>query len=83
MEVFYNSSGNIISISKTIQLDALPVSAKMAFAKRYEGYTVKEAIHNDRTDEENYYVLAENEKGRLIINVDDNERLSIFKKSKK
>ncbi len=82
-DVFYNSNGSLFAISKTIELDELPVSAKRAFAKRYEGYTVKEAIEYDGTEDQSYYISAENEKENVIIKVDQNEQLSIFKKSKK
>ncbi|MCW3106328.1 MAG: hypothetical protein JWQ09_834 [Segetibacter sp.] len=83
MEVYYNPNGDLIAISKNIQLDELPVNAKRAFAKRYEGYTVKEAIQFDGTDEQGYYLSAENEQESVIIKIDQNEQLSLFRKSKK
>ena len=82
-DVFYNANGSIYAISKSIELDQLPVSAKRAFAKRYEGYTVKEAIEYDGVEEQSYYISAENEKESAIIKVDQTGQLSIFKKSKK
>jgi hypothetical protein len=83
MDVFYNPNGSIYAVSKNIELNELPVSAKRAFAKKYEGYTVKEAIQFEGTDEESYYISAENEKESVIIKVEQNEQLSIFKKTKK
>ena len=82
-EVFYNANGSIYAISKSIELDELPVNAKRAFAKRYEGYIVKEAIQYEGTDEESYYISAENEKESVIIKVEQQGELSIFKKTKK
>lgn len=82
-DVFYNSNGSLFAISKTIELDELPVSAKRAFAKKFEGYLVKEAIKYEESEERSYYISAENEKESVIIKVDQNEQLSIFKKSKK
>ena len=44
MEAYYNSDGDIIATSKSIDLDELPVNAKRSFAKKFEGYNVTEAI---------------------------------------
>ena len=83
MDVFYNPDGSLYAVSKTINLDELPVSAKRTFAKRYAGYTVKEAIQYDGTDEQSYYLSTENEKETVIIKIDHSEHLSVFKKTKK
>jgi hypothetical protein len=83
MEVFYNSAGQRLAVSKSIQLDELPVGAKRAFAKKFEGYTVKEAILYEGTDEESYYVSAENDKEKVIIKIGQNEQLTFFQKTKK
>src|SRR4051794_13442434 len=83
MEVFYNSSGEIFAVSKKIDLDELPVDAKRTFAKRYEGYTVKEAIKFEGADEDAYYISAENDKASVILKVDQHEDLSLFKSHRK
>ncbi len=79
MEVFYKSDGSIFAISKKIDLDELPVDAKRTFARKYEGYTVKEAIKLEGLDEDAYYISAENEKESVILKVDQHEDLSLFK----
>lgn len=83
MNVFYNSDGTLFAISQSIELDELPVNAKRAFARRYEGYTVKEAIQYDGSEERNYYLFAENENDTVIIKIDKGNQLSVFKKVKK
>ena len=83
MEVFYNIDGTIFAISKKIELDELPVYAKRTFAKRYAGYTVKEAIKFEGTDENAYYIAAENEKVSVILKVDEQEYISLFKTLKR
>lgn len=82
-EAFYNHNGTLFAVSQAIDLDELPVRAKRAFAKRYAGYTVNEAIQFEESDELSYYISAENEKETIIIKVDKDSQLSIFKKSKK
>src|SRR3954462_2825832 len=44
MEAFYTEEGEKIGTSRGIPLDLLPVKAKRAFAKKFEGYEIKESI---------------------------------------
>jgi hypothetical protein len=83
MEAFYNIDGDMIGTSKKIALDELPVRAKRSFAKRFNGYTVNQAIYLQGADEEAYYISAENEKESVIVKVSFDQYLSIFKKEKK
>lgn len=83
MEAFYDANGEIIGTSKSINLEELPVNAKRNFAKRFEGYTVKEAIRFEGTDDAAYYISAENEKESVILKVGDNNQISTYQKIKK
>lgn len=83
MQVFYNFSGDIMASSKSITLDELPVKAKRIFAKKFEGYEVKEAIRFEGFDEAAYYISGENEKESVILKVNDRNNVSFFKKTKK
>ncbi len=82
-EAFFDLHGDMIGISKNITLDQLPVFAKRTFAKRYNGYTVKEAIHFIGVDSSDYYISAENEKESVILKVTEDNSLSVFKKDRK
>lgn len=79
MEAFYNLGGEMIGTSRTASLDKLPTRAKRAFAKKLEGYTVKEAIRFEGTEESAYFISAENEKGSVIIKIEDNGAVSMKK----
>lgn len=83
MEVFYDYNGDIIGTSKSIPLDELPVNAKRPFAKLFAGYDVKEAIRFEGFDETSYYISGENEKESVILKVNDLNRVSVFKRTKK
>ncbi len=83
MEVYYNSTGNIIATSKGISLDELPVGAKRSFAKKFEGYNVIEAIKFDGFDELSYYISGENDKESVILKVNEQNDVSVFKRTKK
>ncbi|MEJ7685330.1 MAG: hypothetical protein WKG06_47305 [Segetibacter sp.] len=83
MEVYYNLNGDIIGTSRSISLEELPIDAKRNFAKRFAGYEVKEAIRFEGFDEAAYYISGENEKENIILKVNGNNQVSLFKKTKK
>ena len=60
----------------------LPVQAKRTFAKMFEVYKIKQTVRSTGTEEEVYYISAENEKESIIVKIDDTLDISIFKKSK-
>ena len=83
MEAFYDLQGSLIATSSNISLDDVPTSAKRSLAKKFAGYTVKEAIKFDGTDETAYYISAENDTQSLILKVSDTGFVSVFKQTKK
>ncbi|MEJ7829262.1 MAG: hypothetical protein WKF91_13725 [Segetibacter sp.] len=82
-EAFYDLNGEMIGTSSNISLNQLPVAAKRIFAKKYDGYTVKEAIHFEGIEEAAYYISAENENESVILKVTDSNTVSVFKKARK
>ena len=79
-EALYTPAGEFIGTNQAITLEELPVRAKREFAKKYDGYTVKEAIRFEGADESAYYISAENEKGSVILKVEDSGSMSTVKK---
>ena len=69
MEAFYNPQGEKVATSRTISIDQLPVKAKRSFAKDFAGYTIKEAIEFEGTEEPGYYIAAESEKESVILKI--------------
>jgi len=82
-EAFFDLNGDIIGTSRNISLDKLPVGAKRVFAKKYDGYTVKEAIRFEGVDEAAYFISAENEKESVILKVWDSNAVTVFKRERK
>ncbi|MEJ7682748.1 MAG: hypothetical protein WKG06_33795 [Segetibacter sp.] len=79
-EALYSEAGDFIGTNQAITLEELPVKAKRAFVKKYGGYTVKEAIRFEGTQESAYYISAENEKGSVILKVEDSGYMSTVKR---
>jgi hypothetical protein len=89
MEAFYNSNGDLIGTSKSIDLDELPVAAKRTLIKKYGefmalgGFSVKEAIRFDRIDDGAYFISLDNEKETVILKVGDTGDVSIYNQAEK
>jgi hypothetical protein len=79
-EALYSAEGEFIGTNQAITLEELPVNAKRAFAKKYEGYTVKEAIRFEGSQESAYYISAENDKGSVILKVEGSGLISTVRK---
>jgi hypothetical protein len=83
MEAFYTLSGEKIGTSTGISIDELPLNAKRAFAKKYNTYNVKESILFEGTDENAYFIKAENDTEEVIVKVSGSGSVSVFKRTKK
>jgi hypothetical protein len=79
-EALYSAEGELVGTSQAITLEDLPVNAKRAFAKRYDGYTVKEAIRFEGSQETAYYISAENAKGSVVLKVENSGLISTVAK---
>lgn len=79
---FYDLQGNFIANSFAISLNDLPTYAKRAFAKKYGGYTVKEAIQLDTATETSYYISAENDRQNVVLQCSEGF-ITFFSKSAK
>lgn len=78
-EALYSTEGEFIGTNQAIALDELPVNAKRAFAKKYNNFTVKEAVRFEGPQGKAYFIVAENEKGSVILKVEDEGFLSAVK----
>lgn len=78
-EALYTPAGEFIGTNQAITLEELPLKAKRAFAKKFDGYTVKEAIRFEGVQESAYYISAENEKNAVILKVEESGAMSTVK----
>lgn len=83
LEAFYNLNGDLIGSSSRITLNELPTSAKRAFAKRYTGYNVTEAIKFDGVQDNAFFISAENDKEKVIVRVGEDADVSVFDRTRK
>ncbi len=78
-EDLYDLSGELIATTHAVAIEQLPTNAKRMFAKNFDGFTVKEAIQVDRTDETAYFISAQKENQSVILKVDDSGNVTIVK----
>lgn len=83
MEVFYNNDGEMIAKSVQVSVDDMPLSAKRSIAKKFNDYTISEVIKMETTEDGAYYVSAENDKEKLILQVSEAGLVSVFNKTAK
>lgn len=82
-EALYTNEGDFIGTNTSVVLEELPVKAKRTFAKKFDGYTVKEAIRFEGYEESAYFLSAENEKEAVILKIGDDGSVSTVQTTKK
>jgi hypothetical protein len=83
IEAFYNLQGELIGTSKGIALSAISKKVQAVIAKKYAGYTIKEAISfTDADNVQHQYISLEKENTKLALEVVDNGLVLLSKKVK-
>jgi hypothetical protein len=84
ISVAYNESGELLGVSRILEISQLPLGVSMAIADKYAGYRVaknaEEVSHEGQT---NYYVTVENDKKILKLKCTGNGEITVDKKVKK
>jgi hypothetical protein len=86
MEVFYTPDGDLMGTSEAIGFSSLPTRAITTIAKRFPAneYTVKACIQfSNANDEQTKYVSVENNKKKIVLEIDPSGNVSIFQESRK
>ena len=80
----YNTAGELVGVSRTIQSSNLPLNISLALAKKYEAYSIsKIAIELTFEGETSYYLSIANEKQILKLKCSSSGSLEVEKKIKK
>lgn len=81
MQAFYDNNGVKIGTSRTIQLKELPGDAAAVIAAQYAAYTATEAIEmKSEADGTSYFVHLQNNQQKMILQIDTDGDISVFKK---
>jgi hypothetical protein len=82
VEAFYSKDGDLIGVSRKVDLKQLPLSAIQKIKKEYASYKVIETIEFDKEGEKSYYVSLEDGSKKQILEVSLYGNVSIYKGNK-
>jgi hypothetical protein len=83
VEAFFGTDGELIGLSRKVDLKKLPLNAIQRIKKDYASYTVTDAIEFDQDGDKSYYVSLEDGAKKQILQVSLYGSVSIYKGSKK
>ncbi len=81
-EAYFGSEGQFIATSKAVDIEQVPLQAKVKLAQKYPGFIITEAISYQDADGQAYYVSAESSTQKVIIKSQDG-MTSLFQKTNK
>ncbi len=83
LQAFFDKIGNLIGVSRQIEVSALPLSYVMNINRDYEGFDIIEAIEFDHTDNGmSYFATVVKGNKKYILNIATDGTISVFKKMK-
>lgn len=83
LSAFFNNDGKLIATGRAVTLSGVPLIVSRKLSADYSKFTATDIIEYVKDDETSYLVTMENEKTRLVLNMNIAGEASIFKKEKK
>lgn len=87
MSAFYNTRGELIGVTQTVQYKELPAKAKKQIAEKYQGYIAKEVIKLETGAENSfdatvYFVDLKKDNSEVLVKVTPAADVDVFQKVK-
>jgi hypothetical protein len=79
VEAFYGTDGDLIGVSRKIDMKALPLNAIRKIRKEYASFKVTDTIEFDQDGDKSYYVSLEDGNRKQILQVSLYGSVSIYK----
>ena len=79
VEAFFSVDGEMMGMSRTVDLKKLPLNAIQSIKKIYSAYKVTDTIEFDQEGNKCYYVMLENGNQKSILKVSLYGEVSLFK----
>lgn len=79
VEAFFDGEGDLIGLSRKVDLKRLPLNAIQKIKKEYASYRVKEALEFDRDGDKSYFLSLEDGTKKQILEVSLYGAVSKFK----
>jgi len=83
LQAFFDKQGNLIGVSRQIEVSSLPLSYVMNINREYEGFDIIEAIEFDHAETGmSYFATIVKGDKKYILNIASDGTVSVFKKMK-
>ena len=79
VEAFYGKDGDLIGLSRKVDLKSLPLNAIQKIKKEYASYKVTDTIEFDQDGDKSYYVSLEDGNKKQILQVSLYGNISVYK----
>jgi hypothetical protein len=79
----YNDNGDLLSVSREITLEKLPLAVSLALQSKYSGYNISNSVIELLTEGTTYFINAENEKYKVKLQADTAGNITVINKTKK
>lgn len=79
VEAFFDAEGELIGLSRKVDLKKLPLNAIQKIKKEYASYQVTEAIEFDKDGDKAYYLSINNGTKKQILEVSVYGGVSVYK----
>lgn len=79
IEAFYGTDGDLIGLSRKVDLKKLPLNAIQKIKKEYASYKVTDTIEFDQDGDKSYYVSLEDGNKKQILQVSLYGNVSIYR----
>lgn len=80
----YNADGELVAVSRTIEIARLPLSVSMALAKKYEDFALPPtAMELNFEGQTTYYLVLENDRKIMNLKCFSNGEIIVENKTKK
>lgn len=80
---YFNGEGELISVGRYVDLNALPILVSKSIADRFGDFEVKEVVEYTRDGSTQYALVLENSKKTIMANAYSDGGIAIVKKQKK
>ena len=79
----YNGDGELLMVSRYINLSNVPLKVSMALEEKFAGYAIDEKVIELAKEQTSYLINVENAKRKMQIEVDTSGVFSVKSKTKK
>ena len=83
LTVWYNADGDLVALTRIIEIDQLPLASQLSLKKDYSNYALVNLFEVDNEEGNNYYAIVDNTKATVKLKAGINGKWSVYEKHNK